>query len=111
MIRTTFSTHLLREDFETIRIFLDSARKTTRPKIHDTYDVFCAVLFVLSNEAPWRSLPDCFPPWRSVHHHFVQWTSSEESETMLEQALYKLGLHEVASRVRDRIGVRPFGLK
>lgn len=107
MTRTSFPTDVPRSDFEKVRHLLDSARKTTRPKIHDTYDVLCAILFVVRNEAPWRSLPECFPPWRSVHHHFIQWTSPNGPVTPLEEALGKLGLAEVASTLRSLIDARP----
>jgi len=106
MTRKSFPTDVLRADFEKVRVLLDSARKTTRPKLHDTYDVLCAVLFIVRNDAPWRSLPKSFPPWRSVHHHFIQWTSPNVGATPLEQALGILGLPEVASSVRALIDAR-----
>lgn len=105
MKRPRFSSDLSREDFEKIRPVLDSARKTTRPKIHDTYEIMCAVLFFVRNKTPWRSLPQCFPPWRSVHHHFIQWTTDGPT-TSLETALEMLRLHEDASSVRALISER-----
>lgn len=94
-------------DFERVRPLLEGARKTTRPKIHDTYDVFCAVLFILKTDSTWRTLPDCYPPWRSVHHHFTVWTASAGSVTVLEEALVVLGLHDIASSLRALISARP----
>lgn len=103
MKRVSFPTDVRRSDFEKVRLLLDGVRKTTRPKIHDTYDVLCAILFILGNGVSWRSLPECYPPWRSVHHHFTQWTSSGEPVTPLEKALCILGLNEAASTVRARM--------
>src|SRR4051812_35899371 len=101
MKRPRFPSDVRHQDFEKVRTLVESARKSTRPKIHDTYDVFCAVLFIVRNEAPWRSLPNSFPPWRSVHHHFTQWTTPNGPVTPLESALEILGLHEAARTVRD----------
>lgn len=106
MERVSFITDVSRPDFEKVRRLLDSARKTTRPKVHDTYDVFCAVLYLVGNNAPWRALPKCFPPWRSVHHHFIQWISSEEQPTTMEQALDVLHLPEAAAAVRVLIDAK-----
>lgn len=106
MTRVSFVTDVSRFEFEKVRFLLDSARKTTRPKIHDTYDVLCAVLYVVRNDVSWRNLPECFPPWRSVHHHFIQWTSPNGPVTTLEQALDILGLPEVGANVRALIDAR-----
>lgn len=106
MQRPFFPTDVSIEDFEQVRDLLDGARKITRPKLHSTYDVFCAILFVIRNDAAWRSLPQSFPPWRSVHHHFVQWTSPTTPETPLEVALRRLQLLDVAFKVRAQIKSR-----
>jgi transposase len=111
MTRPSFPTDLPREDFERIRGILENACKATRPKIHDPYDVLCAVLFILRNDSAWRTIPCSFPPWRTVHHHFVQWTASPETETPLEKALCRLGLYDLALAVRTRIESRPAPLK
>jgi transposase len=106
MKRPSLQNELSLKEFEKVRHLLEGARKTTRPKIHDTYAVFCAVLFIVRDGVPWRSLPDCFPPWRSVHQHFLQWAPSGDSKTCLEEALEKLGLQDVSSVVRAQMNAR-----
>lgn len=107
MTRPNFPTDISRAAFEEVRAFLDRAHKSTRPKIHDPYDVFCAILFLMRKNLPWRSLPDSFPPWRTVHHHFIQWTTTAEAETPLEQSLTQLKLDDVSTTVRGLVNKRP----
>jgi transposase len=33
-----------------------------------------ALLWVLRTGAPWRDLPDHYPPWKSVHTRFSRWS-------------------------------------
>ena len=88
MARQTFPSDVPREQFETVREMLEAARRKTRPRKHDLYDVFCAVLYFLHTGSAWRSMPPEFPPWRTVHEYFTQWTSARGNQTsLLEDAL------------------------
>lgn len=101
MARQPYDSDVSREKFELVRYLLESARKKTRPRKHDLYDVFCAVLYLLANGVSWRRLPNDFPPWRTVHEYYTQWTSARGSETgLLEQALLKTGEERAAERLR-----------
>ena len=55
-----------REQFEIIREDLEKAKKVTKPRKVDLYDVFCAVLYILKTGSQWRNLPKDFPNWKSV---------------------------------------------
>ena len=68
-----------------------SARKATRPRRVDLYEVFCAVLYLLRTGCQWRALPSDFPTWRTVHSYFVIWSQAREGASLLEQALKKSG--------------------
>jgi transposase len=75
-----------------VRAQLEAARRKTRPRKHDLYDVYCAVLYFLYTGAAWRSLPRDFPPWRTVHEYFTQWTMRRDGAvTLLEETLDRLG--------------------
>jgi transposase len=81
-----------KEQFEKIRPLLESARKKTRPRRIDLYDVFCAVLYLLKSSCQWRMLPGDFPDWRSVYAYFRIWTEKNDGqESLLDQALKKIG--------------------
>ncbi len=88
MERQAFATDITRAQFELVRPLLEGARKRTRPRRHDLYDVFCAVLYFEGTGAPWRSLPPAFPPWRTVHEYYSQWSQAPEGrQSLLEQAM------------------------
>ncbi|MGH1233180.1 IS5/IS1182 family transposase, partial [Bacillus toyonensis] len=43
-----YTSNVSREQFELIREELENARKRTRPRTVDLYEVFCGVLYVLT---------------------------------------------------------------
>lgn len=88
-----------REEFEIARGMLEAARKKTRPRKHDLYDVFCAGLYRLNTGAAWRKLPPGSPPWRTVHGYFMQWTTERDGGTLLQCALDALGIQLAKSRL------------
>lgn len=81
-----------REQFEKIRPILESARKRTKPREVDLYEVFCAVLYLLKSGCQWRMLPGEFPKWKTVHSYFTKWSKpDQEGVSLLERALKKSG--------------------
>lgn len=101
MDRPAHPSDVSREQFERIRGLLEAARRKTRPRKHELYDVFCAVLYFLHTGAAWRSLPPDFPPWRTVHEYFTQWNMQREGAgTLLEKALLELGREPELVRLR-----------
>ncbi len=107
MPRPPFATDVTREQFELVRPMLEAARRRTRPRKHDLYDVFCAVLYFVGSHAAWRALPPVFPPWRTVHEYFTQWTTARPGEaSLLEQVLAAMGRDDIAARVRELVGGR-----
>jgi len=107
MDRPEFATDISRDDFESVRDMLESARRKTRPRKHDLYDVFCAVLYFLHSGGAWRSMPPGFPPWRTVHEYFTQWTSAPAGQpTLLETVLARLGRSDSIERLHKLMGAR-----
>ncbi|MDR1689145.1 MAG: IS5/IS1182 family transposase, partial [Clostridiales bacterium] len=43
-----YPSEITREQFELIRVELESARKTTKPRKLDLYEIFNAILYVLT---------------------------------------------------------------
>jgi transposase len=90
-MRTKYPSDITRKQFQKIRPLLEKARKKTKPRILDLYDVFCGVLYVLKSGCQWRMLPSDFPKWRSVYSYFQIWSKEEEGkESILDQALKKI---------------------
>ena len=42
-----YPSDITREQFEIIRPDLENAKRKTRPRKYDLYDIFCAVLYIL----------------------------------------------------------------
>ena len=91
-MRETYPSDISREQFSKIEPLLLSARKITRPRKLDLYDVFCGVLYVLKSACQWRMLPKDFPKWRSVHAYWQIWSERKDFQpSLLEHVLKKIG--------------------
>ena len=85
----SYPSDISREQFARILPTLESARRRTKPRTVDLYDVFCGVLYLLKSGCQWRMLPADFPDWRTCYKYFrlerAAWLS------ILEQVLKKIG--------------------
>jgi transposase len=88
-----YPSDISREQFEKIREPLENAKKKTKPREVDLYEVFCAILYILKGGCQWRMLPVDFPKWQTAYKYFRQWgrKPSEKEPSLLEQALKKSG--------------------
>jgi transposase len=80
-----------------------SARKITRPRIYDLYDIFCVTMYVLKKSCTWRGLPRDFPKWNIVYHYYQMWSVAEKNReaSLFERMLGKLASSERVMRGRD----------
>jgi transposase len=91
-VEHNYPSDISREQFERIRSVLEKARKTTKPRTIDLYDVFCGVLYVLKSGCQWRMLPKDFPTWRTCYEYFRKWSEQRGGgRSILEEALKKCG--------------------
>lgn len=90
MERKVYPSDITRDQFETILPILESARKKTKPRTVDLYDVFCGLLYVLKSGCQWRMLPSDYPKWRTVHSYFQKWSEKKNGSSCLEQILKKI---------------------
>lgn len=87
-----YPSNVSREQFKLIEGDLTKARKQTKPREVDLYEVFCAVLYVLKSGCQWDMLPSDFPKKATVYYYFQTWTElSESGKTLLDEVLKKLG--------------------
>ena len=88
-----YPSDITRTQFAKIFPLLKSARKATKPKILDAYDIFNALLYVVRTGCQWRALPKDYPKWRSVHRYFLIWSEIPQGrhESILAQVLKKIG--------------------
>ena len=70
----SYPSGISREQFARILPVLESARRRTKPRTVDLYDVFCGVLYLLKSGCQWRMLPADFPNWRTCYQYFRPWS-------------------------------------
>lgn len=86
-----YPSNITREQFQIIKSDLESARKVTKPRKYDLYDIFCAILYVLKSGCQWRMLPSDFPKWNNVYAYYRIWIATKgEQESVLSCVLKKL---------------------
>ena len=84
-----YTSNISREQFELIREDLENARKRTRPRTVDLYEVFCGVLYVLTTGCQWRNLPSDFPNWQTVYFYYQIWRKLDEKGISLLEKVHK----------------------
>ena len=90
-MRKPYPSDITREQFALIESDLKAAKKTTRPRKIDLYEVFCALLYVLKNGCTWRALPHDFPDWKLVYYYHTVWSKKDESGlSVIDYCLAKL---------------------
>jgi hypothetical protein len=91
-MRQPYPSDVSREQFAKIYETLSAARKQTKPRRLDLYEVFCGVLYVLKGGIQWRMLPQEYPKWRSVYAYWQIWSEAPDgSPSTLEMVLKKIG--------------------
>jgi transposase len=82
--RRTYPSDISRAQFALIKPLLENARKKTRPREIDLYEVFCAVLYLLRSGYQWRMLPAGFPKWRTVYAYWQIRHEPGRTESLLQ---------------------------
>lgn len=90
-MRKRYPSDITRKQFQKIQSDLEAARKTTRPRVIDLYDIFCAILYLLKSGCQWRMLPADFPSWQQVYYYFSLWSEKQADGTsLLDRVLKKM---------------------
>lgn len=90
-----YPSDISKEEFEIIHKYLENAKKKTRPRKVDLYDVFCAVLYILKGGIQWRMLPSDFPNWKLVYYYFTVWSKkNDKGISILDIVLKKIGQND-----------------
>jgi transposase len=64
-----YPSDITREQFFQILPMLESARRKTKPRTVDLYEVLCGMLYLLRTGCQWRALPSDLP--QVAHSAFV----------------------------------------
>ena len=74
-----YPSDISREQFARVLPTLLTARRRTKPRIVDLYDVFRGVLYVLKSGCQWRMLPADLPQWQTCYKYFRQLPAMERA--------------------------------
>jgi Putative transposase of IS4/5 family (DUF4096) len=110
--RTTYPSDISRDQFRLIASLLESARKKTKPRTVDLYEVFCGVLYVLKSGCQWDMLPEDFPKWRTVYNYWQIWNESSVAALETgEMATQPSVLERVLKKISWRGPTTPWSLE
>jgi transposase len=85
-----YPSDITREEYAIIQKDLESAKKTTKPRTMDLYDIFCAILYLTKSGCQWRMIPADFPKHGIVRYYYDVWsTQREDGTTLLCEVLKK----------------------
>jgi transposase len=98
--RKSYPSDITREQFEFIKEDLESAKKTTRPRDCDLYNMFCAILYLIKEGCSWRAIPHDFGKWGNVRYYYDIWSApNDDGVSLLDKILRKLVESE-----REKVG-------
>ena len=100
----SYPSDISREQFALVLPILLTARRRTKPRTVDLYDVFRGVLYVLKSGCQWRMLPADLPQWQTCYKYFRQWSErpNPAQPSILEQVLKKIGWRGPAEQWSER---------
>ena len=87
---------LTNEQWKRIEPIIVSLTPTKDPrgrKARDPRDVMNAILWILRTGAPWKDLPQRYPPYQTCHRRFQQW---------VRQGVFRRILKELAEDLYER---------
>jgi len=87
-----YESDITREQFELLREELEKAKKETKRRDIDLYDIFCAILYMIKSGCQWRMIPGDFPKWGIVRYYYDVWSAKDEhGVSLLSLVLKKIG--------------------
>jgi len=101
-MRKAYPSDITREQFELIEADLTAARKTTKPRKYDLYDVFCGILYLLKEGCSWRAIPHDYGKWENIRFYYDIWAKPDDDGiSLLDRIMRKLVEAERAKNGRD----------
>jgi transposase len=98
-----YPSDITREQYKVIQSDLEGAKKRTKPRKIELYDIFCAVLYIVKGGIQWRMLPSDFPKWGIVRYYYDIWSAKrEDGSTLLSEVLKKIGDNTQKRRLAQR---------
>src|SRR5215203_642990 len=90
--RKPYPTDISDEEWAFVAPYLALVREDAPQRTHDLRKVFDALRWIVRAGAPWRMLPNDFPPWEAVYQQTQRWIAAGCFEAMVHdlRALLRL---------------------
>ena len=81
--RKPYPTDVSDEEWAFVAPYLALVREDAPQRTHDVRKVFDALRWIVRAGAPWRMLPNDFPPWEAVYQQTQRWIAAGCFEAMV----------------------------
>lgn len=81
--RKPYPTDVSDEEWAFVAPFLAMVREDAPQRRHDLREVFDALRWIVRAGAPWRMMPNDFPPWEAVYQQTQRWLAAGVFEKMV----------------------------
>ena len=83
MARKPYPTDVTDDEWAFVAPYLTLMREDAPQREHDLREVFNALRWLVRAGAPWRMMPNDFPPWEAVHQQTQRWITAGVFEAMV----------------------------
>lgn len=83
MARKPYPSDVLDDEWWFVAPYLTLMREDAPQRDHDLRDVFNALRWMVRAGAPWRYIPNHFPPWEAVYQQTQRWIAAGVFEAMV----------------------------
>src|ERR1700709_1357799 len=83
MERKAYPSDVSDDEWEFIAPYITLMREDAPQREHELREVLNAMRWIVRAGAPWRMLPNDFPPWHAVYDQVQRWIKAGVFETMV----------------------------
>src|SRR5215208_3325266 len=81
--RKPYPTDVSDEEWSFVAPYLALVREDAPQRTHDLRGIFDALRWIVRAGAPWRMMPNDFPPWEAVYQQTQRWLAAGVFEGMV----------------------------
>ena len=98
MVRKPYPSDVSDDEWAFVAPYLALLPLDAAQRRHDLREVFNALRYLIRSGAPWRMLPNDFPPWEIVYQQTARWLGAGVFEAMV---------HDLRALLREVAGRKP----
>jgi transposase len=98
MARKPYPTDVTDDEWAFVAPYLTLMREDAPQREHDLREVFNALRWLVRAGAPWRMMPNDFPPWEAVH---------QQTQRRIAAGVFQAMVHDLRELLRVALGRQP----